>query len=372
MTVVVFTFVLLLGDVLKEVLSLLVNGQVNVGTVAKAIGLLVPFIWVYALPIAMLTATLLVFGRFSADQELTAARASGVSLLSLISPILVLSLVLCVLCASVNMYFAPRCRVAYKNLIFHLKAELASAQLPEGRYIKDFPGYIFYVGKNHDHELEDVQVFVLRGKTNVIMSIRAPRGRIETDATNKTLHVQLFDAKSVTLIGGRDTPGSSGKWSFDLPLDAQQGSAPEVRISDMTYWQLRDELHDLESRLRVSAPIKATSVAQLEKSKEALEQQEDVLLEPLYVQLHRQISFSFACFAFTLLGIPLGIRMHRRETNVGVFVALALVLVYYVFILAGQGLEDKPQWAPHLIVWLPNFIFQAVGAVLLWRANRGF
>src|SRR5512140_1344737 len=112
MTAMVFTFVLLVGNALKELIPLL--GQMSFGLAARSIGLLVPFVWMFALPMGMLTATLLIFGRFSADQEYTAVRASGISLLSLAAPILILSVALCGVSALINMELGPRCRVAYK------------------------------------------------------------------------------------------------------------------------------------------------------------------------------------------------------------------------------------------------------------------
>src|ERR1700753_3959801 len=115
-----------------------------------------PFVLVFALPMRMLTAALLVFGRFSADQELTAVRSSGISLVALITPILVLSLALCGLSAWMNMKIAPECRVAYKNLLHEMGLKINTSVLPEGRYVSDYPPYMFFIGRNDGQNLEDV------------------------------------------------------------------------------------------------------------------------------------------------------------------------------------------------------------------------
>jgi lipopolysaccharide export system permease protein len=361
--VAVFTLVLLLGNVLREILTLLVNRQATLGIVAQAVGLLVPFVWVFALPMGMLTATLLIFGRFSADQELTAVRASGVSLLSLISPVLLLSVALCVLSAWVNLEIAPRCRVAYKGLIDSLRGQFLNAQLPEGRVVKDFPGYIFYIGKNRKGNLQDVIVIDEAKNTTV----HAARGRVDLDIPNQQMILHLYEAKG--LSGGN--PLILGEPILQIPLNPLEKNNQRPKISDMTFLQLRDELRDLERRMSVSEPLRNLSVEQLQAKKEEWKKRRKDLTSVVRVQIHQQVAFSFACFGFTLVGIPLGIRVHRRETNIGIAIALILVAIYYSFIVLGKALDTRPEFAPHLIVWLPNFIFQAFGAVLLWRANKG-
>jgi lipopolysaccharide export system permease protein len=137
----------------------------------------------------------------------------------------------------------------------------------------------------------------------------------------------------------------------------------------MTFWQLRQELRDLEN---LSVSVTGTnSPAELREQLAALQTQKKDFTEPVLVAMHLQVAFSFACFGFALVGIPLGIRVHRRETNIGIAIALMLVVVYYGFVMLGESLSAHPEFYPHLILWVPNFIFQAVGAVLLWRANRG-
>ncbi|MCX6913525.1 MAG: LptF/LptG family permease [Verrucomicrobia bacterium] len=139
----------------------------------------------------------------------------------------------------------------------------------------------------------------------------------------------------------------------------------------MTSGQLWDELQECERRLKLPDTVGNLTADELRAKKKKLAKMVGDPTTPIRFQIHQQIAFSFACFGFTLVGIPLGIRMHRRETNVGVGVALLLVAVYYSFILLGHALDTHGEYAPHLIVWLPNFLFQAIGAVLLWRANRG-
>ena len=341
MTVAVFTFVLLLGNVLKEILNLLVNRQVTLLVVLEAVGLLIPFVLVFALPMGFLTATLLVFGRFSADNELTAARASGISLLSLATPILLLSVLMSCVSAVINLHIGPASRVAYKKLLADQGLVQFERIIPERTFIKDVPGCIMYFGKVSGTNVRDVLIYKLdKAGERVEQSYRAPRGTIVMNVPQRKVHVQMF---SMSVFGTQQ--GQTGSGDYEETLELGKRTKDEPSLTDLTFSELQAKKEELESK-----GIPAT---------------------PVEVVMNSKVSFSFACIAFTLVGIPLGIRAHRRETTVGMAVGLVLVLIYYAFIFLGQALQTKPQFAPNLIVWLPNFLFEIAGAWLLWRANKG-
>ena len=388
LTVAVFAFVVMLLNVLKDVLPLLFGGHMSLWLFCKAIGLLLPFACVYALPMGFITATLLVFGRISTDQELTAARASGISLLSLISPVLLLSLFCCTLSAWFNLDIGPRSRVEFLNLRYELMHDLANSQLPAGQFIKYFPGYIFYTEKNHGGQLENVMIYRLQNETNVDTTIYAARGELKPDQANNQFILNLYDAHTVTIGGHGNTIGTVAYYPFILSLNNVTNRNTKPNISDMTFLRLRQELRELKQLSFVAtdtnAPLDQASLHRLKLTVDTNSSPEEVAgilrkadqlrgeeISRVHVAMHREIAFSFACFGFTLVGIPLGIRVHRRETNVGIAMALVLVIVYYAFVMLGQSLSARPEFYPQLILWVPNFLFQAVGGVLLWRANRG-
>lgn len=389
MAVAVAAFVVLLMNVVRDVLPLLLTGTVPMGLVAKAIGLELPWACVYALPMGFIIATLLVFGRISADQELLAARASGVSLLALITPVLGLSLVCCALSAWFNMEIGPRSRVEFLKLKNDLMHVAMNAQLPEGELFRrtfENRSWEIYFGKKHGDEVEDVNVYRMLNETNWDVLVHAPKGRLVWAGGTNQLRLALAEGRMLcgtTVMGVVDCT-----WDFNPEQETNRPMKP--KISDMTFGQLQAELMELRQRpLGRAKVVNTNGLAELERFSwnaktnvsaspaesasllQEAEKERKVEMSRVRAAMHGEIAFSFACFGFTLVGIPLAIRVQRRETNVGIAVALILVGFYYGLTMLGNSLAARPECYPQLILWLPNFLFQGVGAVLLWRANRG-
>jgi len=460
LTVGVFTAVLLMGNAMKEVLALVVRGQASLAGVAKAFVLLIPFVISFSLPMGLLTAMLLVFGRFSADQELTAARAGGISLVSLVAPVLLLAVVFSGLCAWINLSIAPRCRTAYKELIYDLALSNPAKLLSANTFVTEVPGYVIYIGELEqgadERHWKMKRILLNRIEDGeLIQRTRAARGEVSYDSANKQYLFRLFEAqvnvradKLETVFGGEGKseeppttnnpsttnntaitnvatepeeepnlfpnspewmPMAGGEIVLPITLAEMAKQTFKPKLSYLTFSQLRREMDrhgeiinidsngsvalvhyatidapapDTKYRVtRHGNPVgraritgeKTSAHLVAEITEGALHPGDRLELDrtPLKVQLHRQISFSFAAIGFTLVSIPLGIRAHRRETTTGIAMALVLILIYYSFIILGQALANKPQYYPHLIVWIPVFLFQAAGILMLARANRG-
>lgn len=348
MAVAIFTFVLFLDEVIKEILARLVTNAITPAQTLEAFLLLLPYVLSYSFPMSLLAAIMLVLGRFSADQELTAVRASGISLLTLITPVLILSVVLSGLCALFNLEIAPRSRVAYKSFLQKVGYERPAALLTEGAFLDYFTNHIIYIGQINGQKLKEVQIYQLNATGQVESHFHAPTGNFEIDettSTNKTLNLHLFQLRGAQLREGRWIPMMMAEAHPSMEIKPPSQTKREPKVSEMTFWTLREKLADLDQRGLDTTPI--------------------------LVHLHRQISSSFACLSFALIGIPLSIRAHRRETSIGIVFALLLSLIYYSFIIVSQLFATHPEFAPHLIVWLPNFIFQITGAVMLRKVSRG-
>jgi len=93
----------------------------------------------------------------------------------------------------------------------------------------------------------------------------------------------------------------------------------------------------------------------------------DVMRMKLVVDANQRLALALSCFAFTLLGIPLGMKSNRKETSIGFGISILLVFFFYFFIIIADSLVGHPQFRPDLIIWIPILACEFIGFLLLRR-----
>ena len=85
------------------------------------------------------------------------------------------------------------------------------------------------------------------------------------------------------------------------------------------------------------------------------------------MELNKRFALASAAFCFALIGMPLGIRSHRRESTIGVAIGLGIALLYYMAMILADAFKQSPGWHPEILAWLPAILCVVVAAVLIPR-----
>ena len=357
-----FVFVLLLGNAMRDIAELVAAGKLDFIVFLKLIGLLIPYVAAYALPLGVLTGTLMALGRLSSQLEITAMKSSGISLYQIASPVFVISFIGMIAGVVVNLHYAPQSRLAYKQLMVSAISENPIGFIEERRFIREFPGYVIYMGDRDGPVMKDFWIWELDDEKRVKLFLRAKEGEINFDQTNNALVLTLRDGTAEQ----RDDSGSEeladepmrslffGELPIELPMGKifDEKSQRQARIKEMTFSQLMVK--------RDLALAKETEAA------------EGISKDRMKVQMHMQKSFAmaFSVFSLAIFGVPLAIQVGRKESYANLAIALIIAMTYYFLIIAVSWLEGARALRPDLLIWLPNLIFQAVGFYLIQRANR--
>ncbi|MFP4166500.1 MAG: LptF/LptG family permease [Opitutales bacterium] len=357
-----FVFVLLMGNVIRDIAELVAGGKLHVGIFFKLVGLLIPYVAAYALPLGMLTGTLMALGRLSSQREVTAMKAAGLSLYQIAAPVFLIAFFGMVGAVLVNLHYAPQSRLAYKQLMGEAVSENPLGFIEEKRFIDAFPGYVIYLGGKEGRTMKDFWIWELDDKQRARVFLRAEEGTLEFDQGANSLVLTLFNGtaerrdpeRAETLAGEPVRSLFFGELPIELPLGEMFGQRNRrtARTKEMTFRQL------MEERGRA---LEAEAEAGGGMSKERME-----------VQLHLQKNFAmaFSVFSLAVFGVPLAIRVGRQETYANLGIALVIAMGYYFLIVVVSWLEETPAWRPDLLIWAPNILFQSAGMYLIHRASR--
>ncbi|MBN1556621.1 MAG: LptF/LptG family permease [Lentisphaerae bacterium] len=347
LTLVVFTFVMSIGVVFK-VTDLLARG-VSWQPVFQVLLSGIPAALMFSIPVSVLTACLLMFGRLSADGEITAMRVSGVSAWSIASRPLLVALLLTVLCIYINNDLAPRSHFARRLLVSRLGVESPLELLDEGRFINDFAGLTIYLGRREGDRVRNVRIYDERG--GVRREIRAGTGSIRVSTNRMDLVFDLRDVRVDPFSADRPGPAFCERWTTRVP-NALRSRTYRKHADDMSFGELLVGMRHTRAAFPELEPgdVRAERMA-------------------LAVECNKRLALSAACLAFVLIGVPLGIKAHRKESSIGVAMSLGLVFNFYLFIIVAESLARQPALRPDLIVWLPVLISVGLGSWLMQRTN---
>ena len=306
---------------------------------------MLPFSLIFTIPWGLLTAILLVYGRLSADNELIALRANGVSVTRVSLPLAGIAIGCTAICLWLNVQVAPAAQEKLRSTIFDLATRNPMALFGSDQVIDQFPGRRIYVGKKEGNKLENITVFEMNEKSLPVKVTYARTGMLEADLANKQILMHLYGAR----YQERDSKDPFNLRKIRDGINMVEGTLP---IS-------LEELYDKEKKRPSRSALSIEQLLEQLKSENKRERSAS------RTEINKRFSFPFACVAFAIIGVPLGVTAHRRETSIGFAMGLIVATTYFLFVIIGDTLRGNPHAHPELLVWFPNVLFIVLGRAFI-------
>ena len=339
------TFIFMVGN-LFDLADLLVNKGVSIFDIMKLLILMIPSLLGFILPTAALTSILLVFGGFAQNNEITAMKASGINLIHLMLPVVLVAFLLSFFSLFLIDQVQPRSEYQSRQLVRHLIVKRPAAYLEAGRFIKDFQGYTFWVNAIKGDRLEGVTIFQFQeGKPT--RTILAEWGKVVAAPDQKSLALELYN-------------GTSDEPNPDNPSVLYKLNFKTFLLSNITVGKQRGGVNKKEKEMTIDELF-----YRLKNDEEARNNPKK--RRGIKSEIHKKISFSFATIVFVLVGLPIAIISRRGEVVISFSVAMAIVGIYYILFVWGRSMAINGYIPPWIALWIPNILMVVVSGFLAKR-----
>lgn len=401
-------------DFLVKILDNVLSKGLPTSTVIEIFVLNLAWMLSLSIPMAVLVASLMAFGRLSGDQEITACKAAGVSPLSLMRPVLIVSMLITVLMVVFNNWVLPEANHRSVELMSAVSRKKPHAFIDAGRLITQFPDVQLWVNRIDPSSgtLYGIQIFEMEKKGSPRI-VYADSASMEYADNGATLMLRLRSGENHMIDA--DNPENYFRIRFfsqDLAMknvdDRLERRSRNYRSDrEMTIEMMQEVVEDaekkyeeykisaIEKRLNTLVALRGTVAGdtvvpsnlegtpqldsiQRRRSLQKVRIQEISALrttERFYgrmeaeekrqaqytVEIQKKLSTAFACFIFILIGAPLGIMARKGGIGTGILYSLAFFVIYWICLIGGENLADRLLLNPYLAMWASNIIIGIFG-----------
>ena len=389
--------------------------------------------WILALavPMSVLIATLMAFGRLSADNEISALRSVSISYIKLIVPALIFSFIITGLMMYFNNQILPEMNHKARMLSSDISRKRPDLDFDVGYFIDAIPKYNFLLGSRDGEVFSDITIFSNQDGRKQ-QTITAATGTISTVDDGIVLHLldgviheyignkkneyrQIFFDKYRVLIpvdnmvinrrdsnirGDREMTFSmmkskiksyekkinntharvrnrliteADKFKIDPCIDSLTLVTPF--IAEQTLTQFRLDIADTMKHVKVVPMTRAER--RLKNLKRGIESDFSLItsyknsINKYLVELHKKFSIPFASIVFILIGAPLGMMVRKGSFTVSTAFSLVFFIIYWAFLIGGEEFADRGMLHPALSMWLPNLILGLLGILMCyWQSHE--
>ncbi len=413
-------FLFLLNVVFRDLGKLLGKG-IPIGVMFEFFGLNLAWIVALAIPMAVLVATLMAFGRLSSDNEIVALKASGVHLYRLITPVIIVAVFLAVGVERFHNSVLPEFNHRYRLLFSDISKKRPTLALEENVFFNEIPNYSLLV---HDL-IEEGEKNILKGiiihdysDPEYSQTVIAESGQLAFSEEREKMIFTLFNVEihSVELADLENyRMVKSKQWILSVPvsnmvLERSQSEhrGDREKSADMLREDIARYLKQVAQREENIRRIVQLDLKQLfidgiwSRKNGGMENNETIERDPSdldrnaktrqvfqriqaemkliegqklsilskQVEIQKKYSIPVACIVFVLIGAPLGIMARQGGMAVGGGLSLLFFIIYWIFIIAGEQLADRGYVSPFIAMWIANILVGFGGIYLVVKSVR--
>ncbi len=406
---IIITFILII-DFVPRLVDMVVGKELPAGVILKVFFFQMGWMIALSVPMSVLVATLMAFGRLTSDFEVTAVKASGIHVMRLMYPVLLAAGALTYGMIYFNNQVLPDLNHRARVLMQDVRRMRPTLQIRSGAFVTDIKGYIILIDKV-DHltsDLTGVKILEMGRKRKSPRTIVAQSGHLTFTNGGHDLVFDLkdgeiheFDDKSTEnyrrlafttqRIIVSDVSKDFKESDDNFRTDREKSS--EHMLEDIMKWETgikpyRDKINRVISEkiahvtadtlgtyedTTVSDGIALSNLStQIEahtrivsRENEGIRTQQK-LIDSYYVEVYKKYSIPTACIVFVLIGAPMGVLARRGNMGISIGLSLGLFIVYWAFLMGGESLADRGIVTPFWSMWSANFLLGAIGLYLLY------
>ena len=351
-----FTFIILFDELFRLV-KLFVKKGVSPIYLLESLLYVMPATVVLSIPMAALVAILLSLGRMSTDNEITAMRAHGISFNQLMVPLLCVTVLLSGIDLLLMELVLPRATLASVSLKRAIQRHNPAVILEEGIVMKELESegklWMFESTDAKSRRLQNIRIWdeYNTGQPRYTLAKSASLGYENGNAKLTLYEGETYEPDANGSDGYRITQFQQQQIALDFNRNLQRSEYKAQHPQTMRLAELKSHIQNIEN-----------SIQPERKSEIAINR-----LRYARVEYYKKFALPFACFAFGLIGIPLGFIVKHNGRMIGFGIGLGVILLYYLLLQVGQNTGMTGKLHPALAMWLPNLVIGVIG--IIFTAN---